>query len=401
MASSSPRPLRWLVVSPGMTPSLLLVALRPLAWLTEEGIAEHRFRIPYEIRAEDLAWADVVYAVRSATPLERRICGEAQRLGRKTILALDDNLLEVPREATCYPYYSSPRIRKSLAAIVRSADLVLTPTAHLEPVCRRVGREGPIARCPVPALLLEAGAPAAPKGEGEAIVIGFAGGVDGTAYLDRMLSEPLRALCAERGERVRFEFFGGKPTCCEAVGGTHLPFEEDWEAYRRTLLARGWDIGLAPLFDTPFHRCKYYNKFLEYGAAGIAGVYAAMPPYTDVIRDGANGLLATASSAAWYAALKRLIDDAALRRNLAAEARREVEAGHRRGVVCVQWRCLVERFALGPAPTVNAQQVRWSVGPRNRLVRRLVNFVDLYGASSPYRALLWLLWKCGLRRTAS
>lgn len=73
-----------------------------------------------------------------------------------------------------------------------------------------------------------------------------------------------------------------------------------------------WDIGLAPMPDTPFHACKHYNKWIEYSSFGIAGVYSDVLPYKGVIRDGVDGLLCENTAAAWTEAIARLIDDAAL-----------------------------------------------------------------------------------------
>ena len=43
---------------------------------------------------------------------------------------------------------------------------------------------------------------------------------------------------------------------------------EDYEDYRSAMGTLGWDIALAPLPDTPFHRCKHYNKYIEYASYG-------------------------------------------------------------------------------------------------------------------------------------
>ena len=81
--------------------------------------------------------------------------------------------------------------------------------------------------------------------------------------------------------------------------------------------------GYAP--GTEFHRCKHYNKYIEYAAWGIPGIYSAAEPYTQAVRDGENGLLCPNTEEGWYAAMARLIEDAALRRRLGETARREAE----------------------------------------------------------------------------
>lgn len=78
-------------------------------------------------------------------------------------------------------------------------------------------------------------------------------------------------------------------------------------------------------------------KMLEYMAMRRAVVAPRLENIQDLVTDGRDGLLFEPDSAADLAhALRRLIDDATLRRALGAEARRTVEAAH-------TWRANAER----------------------------------------------------------
>jgi len=79
-----------------------------------------------------------------------------------------------------------------------------------------------------------------------------------------------------------------------------------------------WDIGLAPLADTPFNACKSAIKVLDYAALGLASLASDVAAYQGSLADGPGGILVPNSTAAWYEALSRLIRDAAWRRQLAA-----------------------------------------------------------------------------------
>ena len=83
------------------------------------------------------------------------------------------------------------------------------------------------------------------------------------------------------------------------------------------------DIFIAPLFDDSFNRCKSSIKFLEYSALGIPGVYSRLDPYTQIVKDGENGLLASSLSE-WGFCLSRMIEDPNLRQKLAKQAQETV-----------------------------------------------------------------------------
>jgi glycosyltransferase involved in cell wall biosynthesis len=82
-----------------------------------------------------------------------------------------------------------------------------------------------------------------------------------------------------------------------------------------------WHIGLAPLLDTPFNRCKSPIKALDYAALGLATLASDTPAYRGSIADGPAGQLVPNDPVAWHAALDWLIRDQALRRSFACQAR--------------------------------------------------------------------------------
>jgi len=127
--------------------------------------------------------------------------------------------------------------------------------------------------------------------------------------------------------------------------------------------------------DTPFHRLKYWNKYLEYGSLGAAGIYSSVPPNADVVQDGVTGLVVENRPDAWEAALRRLLDEAPLRARLARAARDDVEARFSPRALEAGW-----RVALGPllqhrAPPVAPGAVRL----RRGRVRFALDRLAVYG----------------------
>lgn len=84
---------------------------------------------------------------------------------------------------------------------------------------------------------------------------------------------------------------------------------------------RGWDIGLAPLLETPFNLCKSSIKAMDYAALGMAVLASDMPVYQGSLADGPAGQLVPNDPRAWYSALNWLIRDGGLRRSMAAGSR--------------------------------------------------------------------------------
>jgi hypothetical protein len=87
----------------------------------------------------------------------------------------------------------------------------------------------------------------------------------------------------------------------------------------------GYDIGLAPMKNDLFHKSKTNNKFREYSACWIAGIYSDVDIYSNCVVDGKTGLLVSNEDGSWYQALTRLLSDANLRQSIQNSARNSVE----------------------------------------------------------------------------
>lgn len=83
------------------------------------------------------------------------------------------------------------------------------------------------------------------------------------------------------------------------------------------------DIGIMPTPDDEWSKGKCALKALQYMALGIPAVCSDVGANRDVIRQGENGFLAK-SPEDWLVSLKKLIDDADLRRQLGEAARQTI-----------------------------------------------------------------------------
>jgi glycosyltransferase involved in cell wall biosynthesis len=110
------------------------------------------------------------------------------------------------------------------------------------------------------------------------------------------------------------------------------------------------DIGLAPLLDTPYNRCRSELHWLEYSLAGAATVAADLgsPGPYDPIRDGVDGLIAR-DAADWERHLRALANSRDLRADMAGRARERVVAGYSLIGRAEEW-ADAYRWALEHAP---------------------------------------------------
>ncbi len=126
---------------------------------------------------------------------------------------------------------------------------------------------------------------------------------------------------------VRFETFGTitMPQKLSAFSDQVAAHQGtgDYQQFLQKLYDLNWAIGLAPLQDTPFNRCKSPVKFIEYTSCGIPTLASDINVYNQFC-DRVEICLATPKG--WYSALKNLIDHADLRHALVKSAQTKCEA---------------------------------------------------------------------------
>lgn len=89
-------------------------------------------------------------------------------------------------------------------------------------------------------------------------------------------------------------------------------------------IIKPFDIGLIPLANNVFNRCKSHIKGLEYSACGIPIIAYPTPEYKRFIEHGVNGYLA-ATALEWSSSIEALIGDEKKRKIMGAAAKRNAE----------------------------------------------------------------------------
>jgi len=273
-----------------------------------------------------LAASSLLVLVRPRFPEVHRLLDGAAARELPVLAMIDDNWLAAGREyARFEPLFTAgkPAFEAFLEALRRAdATVVFNPllAEDVRPHARRVVELPPSVDL---AAFATGGADAA-RGRG-GFLVGYAGSArweeTGFHALARFLARHEEAELLVMGHEVPEPLRAVEPGRL-----TFLPWQRRYEDYARALAAAAPDVLIAPLDATRFTASKVPFKLFDSAAAGAAGIYSRVPPYTRFVRDGDTGLLIDNDPAAWEAALERLAGDPPLRRRLAEAARDEVRA---------------------------------------------------------------------------
>lgn len=302
--NGAPEKKNVLLIYRKMIPSVRLCGHCQMEELAAQGKVDYRAIQEMRLTNADLKWADIVLLGRLDSWYEHQLVKMLRQAGKYLVYIIDDDLPNIPPEIISARYYGQPEIQGYIRGIMEMSDAILSPSPLLLEKYAVNGRKAIQIEEPAIDVI-----PYRPHDPEMPVTIGFTGSPDRVADLEIILKDAMLQIKKEYGRRVTFEFFGGIPSFAGELEARCYPYTDSYDAYREKLNELAWDIGLAPMPDTPFHACKHYNKFVEYAAAGIAGIYSNVPPYTRLNAFPGCALLCENRTEAWAASLRRLLDD--------------------------------------------------------------------------------------------
>ena len=289
-------------------PSIYLCGHSQMKMLEAQRLIEYRTREVDHLNRSDLQWADVVLLGRLDSWFELQVVRWLRDMGKYLVYVIDDDLLNTPSALSSTKYYHSQAVQQRILEMMRLSDAILSPSPL---ILERYAREDQ-GRIILEEPAVEPVSYVSHTGN-RSVKVGFAGSIDRTEDLERLLGEALLRIKNRYGECVQFEFFGAIPSFAEQIGARVWPYCTSYEKYRKQLNAFGWDIGLAPMPDTPFHACKHYIKFIEYAASGCLGIFSDVQPYVRLKDIGVPAVFCGNRPEEWEKALSALIEDEARR----------------------------------------------------------------------------------------
>lgn len=289
-----------LVESVLFTPSVRVGVLEPLRRHQENGRSEVRFREDWQITIDDIIWADVVISVRGCELGSEWVAKAAEKAGRYVIYFLDDDLLDIPSGNGSSGYYEQEEVKESIIRTMNSSNLLWCVNHRIKEKYGKYVKDRAVV-LDIPAQLPEKQRPV--SGDNEAVRVLYAGSTDHRAVVREYLVPAIHRLSDEMGDRIEFIIIGPDPGLKRKNVKYHR-FFENYDSYRDFVARSGCTVGLAPIRESDFYRAKYYNKFIEYTAIGAVGIYTDSEPYTLIVKQGQNGLLAKNTAEDWYEKIK-------------------------------------------------------------------------------------------------
>jgi len=311
--------------------------LRRLAWSGGLSLVFRAFR---DFSISNLSWGDVFILQRGYC---RKALDAAQMIassGKPFVYEIDDLLTGIPDFMSHHAGFK--RNKAKIESCIKMASMVTVTTDRLGKALKVPDHK--VFICPNYARpTADSGLrPAVHDDEGQVTLV--------VASSDKVVVEfllnPIKVVMKKYGNRLRLVCIGAiseKFQSAGIVGEFHaiLPYDEFGKVVGRLPNP----IGIIPLDDSEFSSCKSAIKYFDYTKGGLAVICSNVPPYSDVVTSGEDGVLVPNTDQAWTDGLSALIESASYRNHLSGVAMDRLTKHHSLEVTIDAWSKVFERLA--------------------------------------------------------
>ena len=235
-------------------------------------------------------------------------------------------------------YERRPFLKHKIPRIMAAADGVVVGNPHLAQYARQFSPRVTI----VPTVVNLARYPARSRVNSTNVIRVAWIGTPVTAKLLIPLVPTLQRLRQEHKSLV-FRFIGAGQAGLFNGLGAETP---EWSEENETKLLADCDMGIMPLPDDEFTRGKCGLKLIQYMACFLPVVASPVGVNREIVEHGRNGFLAS-DPAEWHTALRGLVEDGQLRKNMGRAARDRVEERYTLERGFGQWQEVIEGIPEG------------------------------------------------------
>lgn len=237
------------------------------------------------------------------------------------VAEIDDDMYNVSTSSPAYKYFhkGSPVITMA-EEYLKEADALTVTTQTLAELYEPLNKNIYV----LPNAIDHEDWPKYNPKPGDPIIIGWAGSP--THFDDlKIIHKPLFKLLRKH-KNVIFRVMGCLPDFM--AGHPQIELRQDYVDimdWPKKLASLNFDIGLAPLTDTPFNRGKSNLKWLEYSTLGIPTVLSRVGEYKNTVTHKETGFLA-GEDIEWFHYMDKLVTEPEERVRIGGNAKQKVKA---------------------------------------------------------------------------
>lgn len=345
-----------LAIVPSLIASCQINVLKPLKVLASQDRIKFRWKLESRASLGDVHWADVVIFCRNTEPAYGHLLNEAVCTSKPIIYDLDDNFWDIPYDTDpeIARYHRLPPRLHQLEQYLQLSTFVRVYSPVLGTRVSEFSQNVKLLKAGFDfSLVAKRRSPAEDK-----VRIVYAT----SRIVDDQYHEFLEGMIHVLGkydDRVSLTIWGCQPSELAGRRGVELmPLLPSYERFLSEFNYQAFDIGLAPLPNTLFHRSKNNTKFRDYGACRVAGVYSDVDVYSSCIQDGRTGILVQNTAESWANGISRLIDDKTLTDSIKRDAYDQVYKEYRQELVEEEWMVEINELLSGSVGYVASSPTR-------------------------------------------